>query len=157
MQQKGAGGRIRTSHVDSWGWTDQVASCDLFDWGSFPSLARSNAAPHRTLLFVLIFPKTLDVFTSLLRGLRSHVGLWAEALTAGFDSTQVVTEFFIGLASKFVVAARLAFPTPPIVIHIEAQKATFTPKMYCSSLSFLPAAIGAPSSSVFGKVFSDRR
>jgi hypothetical protein len=59
-------------------------------------------------------------------------------MTAGFDSTRVVIEFFIGLASVFVVAAKLAFPTPPIEIHNEAQKATFAPKMYSPSLSFDP-------------------
>jgi hypothetical protein len=47
------------------GEPDQAARCDLFDWGSFPSLARSNAAPHRTLFFVLILPKTLEVSASL--------------------------------------------------------------------------------------------
>jgi hypothetical protein len=56
----------------------------------------------------------------------------------------------------FVVASRLAFPTPPIEIHIEAQKATFTPKMYCSSLSFLPATIGASFGRVLGKVLPYR-
>jgi len=37
-------------------------------------------------------------------------------------------EFFIGLASMYVVAARLACPTPPIEINSKVHKVTFTSK-----------------------------
>jgi hypothetical protein len=63
-----------------------------------------------------------------------------------------MTEFFIGLASMFVVATRLALPTPPIEIHIETQRTTFAPKMYSFSLRARTGFSEASASRVCGQL-----